>query len=187
MSTGYALSNGTDLTNVFMSLNNGASLFEPNIFTSNTTFKGNIDLSASFLYYNMPSTTQTAPFSVGYTTDMSNANVSVPNNTAINRTIAIYPGVWLVTTSVLFNKSGTYTTLAASSIRMTTNASIIYSPPSPLAYYPINSDSTLTPLRFSLSAVAVVTAAVNLPVEFKFTGLGATSSCNIYLGITKIA
>ena len=97
--TGYLLSDGTDLSNVFMNINKGASLSLANKFTSTNTFKGNIDLSGSFLYgrndgYNFREVIS-APFPIGYIID--NSNIFVTKDISCSSLIDV--GTWIANCS----------------------------------------------------------------------------------------
>ena len=100
--TGYLLNNGTDLSNVFMNINNGALLVSQNSLQAKQTFAGGVDVSGSFLYGRNDrsafdlSFNQTYP--IGYTNTQSflSQSITVATATQFAPTLKMSTGVWLV-------------------------------------------------------------------------------------------
>ena len=190
--TGYLLSDGvTDLSNVFLNINAPVALLSGNnIITGKTTFNQKVNLSAE-LFYNMPSTTQTAPpYSIGYTASSSSSSNTVVGSGNQTTSISIYKGVWIVHYNLSITKGGgTYGTTSYIYMDMSSNTNIKYSHSTsiPTLLIPISSN-TVTSLQYSLSAVAVVTSDTTLYVNARvIMTLYSSTTSNIYLSITKIA
>ena len=192
--TGYLLSDGTDLSNVFMNINKGASLSLANKFTSTNTFKGNIDLSGSFLYgrndgYNFREVIS-APFPIGYIID--NSNIFVTKDISCSSLIDV--GTWIANCSASVTEAsnattpGSYTTSSLFSISLEENANIKYSNPEPKNIYPIPSTIPINlNIRMQLVSVLFVSAPTTLTLNASLTNSSTNMRINIYLGITKIA
>ena len=193
-STGYTLSDGRDLSQVFMNITDSASSSSQNVLQSTQKFANNIDLSGSLMFYSMPSTVVSAkPYPIGYTIDIS--NTSIITLTGDNSLDIVNPdtGVWLVTASLVLTKGTAVTTDTAARFRIDlscNNTNIIYSPPYPLIRIPIELPNTSTPtVQMGLTAVAVVKSS---PTTLKCNSAVAIATPNsafykLYLEITKIA
>jgi hypothetical protein len=100
--TGYLLSDGvTDLSDVFMNINNAISLTSPNIFRQKTTFSGNIDLSNCFLYGRNDGSEFNVSFNsiypIGYTSTFSySQTITKGVSTSFNPSFIMSPGVWII-------------------------------------------------------------------------------------------
>ena len=187
--TGYLVTDGRDMSSVFFNINDNASLNTNNMFQSKQSFAGDIDLSGSLLFYSMPSTIQSSPYSVGYTLSTSPnyaTNITSGNNTSL----ALSRGVWLLTVSVdLYRGGGTYTTGSFIRASLTTSSDIIYSPPNPLIRIPIESGNTnINTLQLGFTAIAVLknNASSTLSALVNMT-VGGTTNYTVYFGATKIA
>ena len=191
--TGYLLSDGRDLSDVFIRISDSASLTSQNTFPLKQTFKGDVDLSGSWLFYDLPPGTQTIPYPIGYTLDVSNTVINPTSAFLYNTDLTVYPGVWLTTCSFLLNKNnGTYTNGSFFRLDLSNSsvANISYSPPAPFLRIPIEINNVLltNSLQATITAVAVVKAQTTMRAEALLTmTVGNNTSFTVYLEATKIA
>ena len=191
--TGYLLSNGTDLSNVFM--NKDTSLILPNgtnIITGVNTFVGNVDLSGSLLYgrndgYNFK-TTLTIKYPIGYTIQPS--STPTPPNTTTTINVTLYLGTWLVRGDIYSSTTtGNYTTgsyiscvLGNANITYLPNTTFIYQMPSTI----LISGNYQIPILNAIAVVSSSSETMTITVNISMTNTG-TSTSRILYSATKIA
>lgn len=112
--TGYLLSNGTDLSNVFMNINTPYVLLNANtVMTGANTFTKSVDLSGSFLYgrndgYDFTSL-QTTPYSIGYTILIDYSISSIIAATTYSTSVAsLSVGLWILNGYIRIVQGGSF-------------------------------------------------------------------------------
>ena len=189
--TGYTLTDGRDLSSVFMGINNGVSLATANVFQAKQTCLGGIDLSACPMFYSMPSTVLSGPiYPIGYTLFVQKTETYAAQNTVYSTSITLSNGVWLVTLNFTLTKgSGTYAANSFVQFDVSGN-NIKFSPPVPLMRLIIQSGNTNIPtLQLGITPVAIVNTGPTVMYAetlINNTTLNSTSY-TIHLGATKIA
>jgi hypothetical protein len=193
--TGYLLSDGTDLSNVFMNINKGASLSLANKFTSTNTFKGNIDLSGGFLYgrndgYNF-TTVISAPYPIGYTFTYSNTYALGVSGAKVNYTptLALTNGVWIVSAQLQPTNISSWNGYAPYiQIALDTIPAGLIRPPLVGTVLPIPKNSTTTNPCTSFLWTAVITAQCQIQYQLYVAYVTATTNTATFSGgMTKIA
>ena len=193
--TGYELSNGTDLSNVFMNINNGVLLSLANKFTSTNTFRRNVDVSGSFLYgrndgYNF-TTVISAPYPIGYTFTYTNTYTLPGAGAKYNYTplFTLTNGVWLVsaqlqTTNISSWLIGApYLQIALDGVPVGLNlpymSGVILSIPG-------NSTTTNPCVSFLWTATITAPCQIKYQLYINYTS-AATNTATFSGGMTKIA
>ena len=195
--TGYLLSNGTDLSNVFMNINTPSILLNVNnVMTNTNTFTNRVDLSGSFLYgrndgYNFTSS-QSTPYSIGYTIlfNYSTATTIVAG-TIYNTSVALSVGLWILNGYLQIVQGGTF------------NYNVVY----PYAYifnsaftgttiytaldfvYPIGKDTSIGTANptFPFSNIFNVINNESITINIAANMVVGTSRLKLVGGFTKIA
>ena len=193
--TGYVLSDGRDLSNIFMNINNGAVIASQNSFQSKQTFVGGIDLSGSFLYGRNDGSafdiSLNASYPIGYTNTYTTsiASYSSGNSSATySPTFMMSAGVWIVTTKLSISGITVINAvdpLAIISLPSSTNIifhdrfAAIYHIPSGATYY--------SPI-FMSTTILIVTAPTTLTINPSFTwSFGATATLELSGGMTVLS
>jgi hypothetical protein len=191
--TGYTLSDGKDLGQVFGSIQNSASLTNENILQATQKFANDIDLSGSLMFYSMPSTIVSGSiYPIGYTIDVSNGYTYAPGDGQNVLQINVYKGVWLLNVALRLTKtSGNYDNESRFRINLEPNINVILSPPAPLVRMPIEASNTVTPtLKTAITAVIVVKNNTSIDVITALAVSLATTitiNCRVFVEITKLA
>ena len=200
--TGYLLSDGRDLSNVFIGINNGALIASQNSFQSKQTFAGGIDISNSFLYSRNDGHRFDVSFNllppVGYMVDVSNNSDNPTNNSGVNYVVSmpIYPGMWVVSLrSTAYTTVGTYTAGAKLTLDISANPNIVYmnipSSSSPMYIYQIPSSAAVGVgiLPNALISIANVSTPTTIYGRTKLEGVSNDGNIflRLILAITKIA
>ena len=202
--TGYLLSDGvTDLSNVFIGINNGASLTTANVFRpTKQTFAGGVDVSNSFLYTRADGHSFDVSFNsqypVGYSVDVSNNSATANNNNGVNYSVSmpIYPGMWIVSLRVTgYTTGGTYSMSAKLTLDLSANPNIVYmnmpSITSPIYICPIPSTAMagVGIVPNALITIANVSSQTTLYGRTKMEGVSTSNTIFLrpVLAITKLA
>ena len=199
--TGYLLSDGRDLSDAFIGINNGASLTRANAFQSNQTFAGGIDVSNSFLYgrndgdlFNVAINSR---YPVGFSTQTVYTTSTGTNGTIYTVSETIYPGKWMLNYRVAIRGntagSSSYGATARLVYDLSANPNVTYANSNkiPMHIIPIHS-STATNLFISplgIKNVARVSAQTTLVGSAIIIGgpTGNLASMSLSLAITKLA
>lgn len=195
LGTGYLLSDGRDLSDVFIRISDSASLASQNTFPLKQTFKGDVDLSGSLMFYDLPAGIQSAPYPIGYTLDASNTVTNPTTGVIYNAEVTISPGVWLTTCSFTLNKgNGGYTNNSFFRLDISNSLTqdILFSPPQPLLRIPIDISNALTSnsIQVVMTAVAIVKKAPSTTMRGEALvtmTVGSSTTFTVYLEVTKIA